>query len=136
MNLFKAVGNLDKSLVELQESVKMDPELEEAPVFDLDALISTEARAMFEGVLACSRYGMMERDIMDLLSTKPSYFRDNCPLVDAAQVRKTRNKFVVVLKDYLTVSEGVCLLTHTEVIKDRYILLLKRTFTKRSLAIF
>lgn len=73
--------------MELQESVKMDPELEEAAVFDLEALISTEARAMFEGVLACSRYGMMERDIMDLLSTKPSYFRDNCPLVDAVQVR-------------------------------------------------
>lgn len=74
--------------MELQESVKMDPEMEEAPVFDIDELISAEAQAMFEGVLACSRYGLMERDIMDLLSTKPSYFRNNCPLIDAMQVRE------------------------------------------------
>ncbi|OQR74236.1 hypothetical protein BIW11_01000, partial [Tropilaelaps mercedesae] len=87
----KAVGNLDKSLVELQESVKVDPEMEEAPVFDLEALISNEARAMFEGVLACSRYGMMERDIMDLLSTKPSYFKDNCALIDTAQASDCRH---------------------------------------------
>ncbi|XP_022704756.1 uncharacterized protein LOC111269403 [Varroa jacobsoni] len=87
----KAVGNLDKSLVELQESVKMDPEMEEAPVFDIDELISAEAQAMFEGVLACSRYGLMERDIMDLLSTKPSYFRNNCPLIDAMQASDCRH---------------------------------------------
>ncbi|XP_003744046.1 uncharacterized protein LOC100902993 [Galendromus occidentalis] len=79
----KNIGNLDKSTVELTETVNL--ELSDDPVFELDKLISSETQKLFEGLLVSSRYGMMERDIMDLLSTKPSCYQNASPMIDPNQ---------------------------------------------------